>query len=304
MAAGKGRRQTLREHLFPMRPDGQPESAVWFAPLVDEVRRELDRLAAGAADQRPALRQEHDELGRKVQGWTMTLGNPSLPSFRPSAGRGPVARRPGPAARGSGPDGLLGRGGEGHRTRSFLETEVAKRLKRLAEVLAANNPTLGNLELSLHIDRIDCFSDHRVVMRTCRLGSLAGVAGLLREDRREETLSRSSAGIHVVKPRRRAKLRLDHLDGEAAEIEAAAELAIDPARFGGLDERWFWIDAFQMPGKQSWAKRHAADVWRLRCVEKITWAEIGRRLGKTMPTLRQALKFAEQRDADAQVDAA
>jgi hypothetical protein len=40
--------------------------------------------------------------------------------------------------------------------------------------LARNNPTLGNLELSMHIDRIDCYDDGKVVLRTCKLGAVRG----------------------------------------------------------------------------------------------------------------------------------
>jgi hypothetical protein len=57
--------------------------------------------------------------------------------------------------------------------------DVLSRVEKLADVLAANNPTMGNLELSFHIDRIDCFSDGRVEMRTCKLGALTGAADLV-----------------------------------------------------------------------------------------------------------------------------
>ncbi len=57
--------------------------------------------------------------------------------------------------------------------------QVVDRLNRLAEVLAAQNPSHTNLELSLHIDAIRCYQDGRVVVRTCKLGGLAGSTDLL-----------------------------------------------------------------------------------------------------------------------------
>ena len=48
--------------------------------------------------------------------------------------------------------------------------QVAAQLTRLADLLGGDNPSCGNLELSMHIDRIDCFQDDKVDIRTCKLG--------------------------------------------------------------------------------------------------------------------------------------
>jgi hypothetical protein len=67
-----------------------------------------------------------------------------------------------------------------HRSRVGPAREAARQLAaQVNEILAAENPTRGNLELSLHIDSIRCFRGGRVVMRTCKLGALDGVAKLV-----------------------------------------------------------------------------------------------------------------------------
>jgi hypothetical protein len=59
------------------------------------------------------------------------------------------------------------------------ESEVLARIHTLSDVLANNNPTRGNLELSPHIDRITCSRDGSVELRVCKLGSLPDVIDML-----------------------------------------------------------------------------------------------------------------------------
>ena len=98
--------------------------------------------------------------------------------------------------------------------------QVVDRLNRLADVLARNNPTRGNVELSLHIDQICCHDDGRVVVRTCKLGALAGTIDLLagravgktdvpapREHGRSATPRRRARGGSTVRKRTRKGFR-------------------------------------------------------------------------------------------------
>ena len=132
--------------------------------------------------------------------------------------------------------------------------QVVERLGRLDDVLASNNPTLGNLELSLHIDRIECYSDGRVVMRTCKLGVLADVGPLLTENMEIAGEAPIKESSERVRPRRRARLRTDGHGDHRDDLKAAAYMAADPDRFDGLPDKWFWSDQFQMPDSPtSWA---------------------------------------------------
>ena len=57
--------------------------------------------------------------------------------------------------------------------------EVIGQLRRLDEVLAGYNPTLGNLELSKHIAEIVCHRDGRIELRGTMLGLFEGAVELL-----------------------------------------------------------------------------------------------------------------------------
>jgi uncharacterized protein (DUF433 family) len=162
--------------------------------------------------------------------------------------------------------------------------------------MATNNPTMGNIELSLHIDRIDCFSDGSVAMRTCKLGSLADVVPLLVTDDDTATDCEVKREVHhdgttQVTPRRRARLRVDHDVGDTEYLQAAADMAADPNRFSGLDDQWFWEDVFRIPERQSWAQQHATAVAEAR-TKGWTMEKVAAHFGKTVPTIRAALKYA------------
>ena len=166
-------------------------------------------------------------------------------------------------------------------------------LGRLPEVLALNNPTLGNLELSLHIDRIDCFEGGTVVMRTCKLGALTGAVEMLANDTTQQVAPADAGGDGVDRatPRRRVRLRVDG----GADVRAAANTAADPNRFAGLDEQWFWEDTFSIPEKTCWAKEHAAEVAEARA-EGMTMERLAECFRKTVPTIRAALRYAASTD--------
>jgi hypothetical protein len=113
--------------------------------------------------------------------------------------------------------------------------QVVDRLNRLTEVLAGENPSRTNLELSLHIDSIRCHQDSQVLVRTCKLGVLAGGTELFAgpADEPPPTASEEEA-VRKAKPRRRAVRHVEDGEGNQAELQAAAHLAADVHRFAGL----------------------------------------------------------------------
>jgi hypothetical protein len=62
-------------------------------------------------------------------------------------------------------------------------------------------------------------------------------------------------------------------------------------RFAGLGPEWFWEDTFQLPRKTCWAREQAAEVARLRA-GGLTLEELAVHFGKSVPTIRAALKRA------------
>lgn len=287
--------ETLRKRLFPEAEAGH-DAPAWLEPLMKEVRQEMERLTTCQHDQRPGWEQELGDIQEKVAGWSLSLANPKLPSELRAALEieWAEALQRKQILEGS----LLQNEQQDRRIDTFLSpAQVRERLDRLDAVLARNNPTLGNMELSMYIDRIDCFDDGRVVLRTCKLGALGGVTDLLAEDAPRPTASSDSAEekSRLGTPRRRARLRIDDGGERGSDLSAAVDLAADPHRFSGLAEEWFWTDVFQIHRRKSWAEEHAADVAAARA-SGLTMSQLAEKFGKTIPTIRAALRYAASVD--------
>ncbi len=293
----------LKERLFPnatpcegsngLINEVELTAAPWFGPLRDEIRREAVQLAAGVQDQKPVLEKELHDLAENKKGWALSLAKPDLnPSIRAAI----EVEWEKAVARTTEIEGVLAEaGGRNDQVDQLLDPAmIVKHLQRLHDVLAANNPTRGNLELSLHIDRINCFSNGKVVMRTCMLGALAEATSIVAERTTPDSGNVPLDGTVKSKPRRRAKLRVDPLAPNGGELKAAAHLAADPARFAHLPDQWFWQDVFQIPDKSCWAADHAAEVARLKAT--LTIAELAKHFGKSPPTIRTALRRAKETD--------
>jgi len=265
----------------------------WFQQLAAEVQGEFARLQENREDRRPALHKERDDLANQVHGWSQTLAKPDLnPSLRAAVESQWAAA----LARQSEIEAELS---QEERLACQMEPlidpqDVAERLTRLAELLGAQNPTRINLELSLHIDRIDCFQDGHVTMQTCKLGALADVGQVLQADRPAELPvdpPLSDLEIKIIEPRRRARLRTEDADDDGLELEAAAHFAADPNRFGNLPEKWFWKDEFQVPERpQSWVAEHAEEVFQRRQTTRWPFWKLGEEFGVSPPTIGAAIR--------------
>jgi DNA-binding CsgD family transcriptional regulator len=78
-------------------------------------------------------------------------------------------------------------------------------------------------------------------------------------------------------------------------LRAAAATAADVGRFAELAAHWFWEDTFQIPGRICWAAEHAVEVAQLRG-GGLTMEKLAERFGKTIPTIRNALRLAAESD--------
>lgn len=268
------------------------KKAPWFEPLIREVQEASRRITERKQTDRPALEKQVKSLEDDIRGWSLSLAKPDLPA----AVRGQIEIKLNQAILQT--QELECRLDELEavevETQRIITPElVLTRLQQLAEVLAQGNPTRGNLELSLHIDKITCFQDGRVVVRTCRLGVLAGAVPLMTSD--SQGVSEPCPPMESerkARPRRRGRLRIDDVDRDSHALREALFTAADVDRFANLEPHWFWEEVFQLPKKIPWYKAHASEVAEKK--KNTGWLppQLAAHFGKSAPTIRLALKWA------------
>ncbi|HEX3146895.1 MAG TPA: recombinase family protein [Gemmataceae bacterium] len=270
----------------------------WFVELTSMIQEELDRTIRSQPDQRSALETELRTVEAQCRGWIQSISNPNLaPEVRlmletemtaGAARRADLVRRLQVVA-----------AMDQNRKVAIDPQAVLEKLQRLSDVLAANDPTRGNIELCMHIDGIYCYDDGRVVVRTCKLGALAGVADLLGGGTETSSLADSTLpGVSLGTPRRLARRRLLGADPTDEDLASAADWATDTDRFAGLGDEWFWEDWFQLPSGHSWAEANARAVSVKRKETGWTIELLAAHFGKTAPTIRKALKHAHAIDPE------
>ncbi len=187
------------------------------------------------------------------------------------------------------------------RLSEMIDDQVAlKSLARLANVMKLANPTALNIQLAHHIDTIEADRDRRIVIRTCRLGVFEGLEVLLAgtaSPRRELVDSSGSLPLKgtVVTPRQRARLRHEGTTIGPSPAATCGRDIHDPDRFARLGGRWFWEDHIELPAKRCWSELNAERVLELRQKNDWTHRRLSEELGKSIPTIRKALKIARER---------
>lgn len=288
----------LRGRLFPA-PGQAGETPAWLPELMELVRQELCRYRAEGPNRAAAGKQELNQLEQQMAGWVMSLGNPQLPQAvrREIEARFAQAKQRQLELQ----EAVRAEQAQQRRLEATLDAgQVIAHLKRLDELLGGHNPTLGNLELSKHLDGIICHPDGRVDLRGTLLGLFAGEVEQLsrNEGKGEPSSSPATEGFAPVKPRRRGRLRLPSLSAQSREECPDTDTVLDPERFACLPEEFIWAESFVLPEKLCWADEHAAEVARLRATG-MTHEKLAEHFGKTVPTIRKALHHAEQTDEDA-----
>jgi DNA invertase Pin-like site-specific DNA recombinase len=286
----------LRARLFPA--PGQPgQTPDWLPELLGLVGQEQQRCRADEPARDAADRAELQQLEEQLAGWAMTLGNPQLSA----AVRSDIEVR---YAQGKQRQQELlhssaaRQARQDHLERALDPAAVVDALHRLGEVLAGYNPTLGNLELSKHIDVIACHADGRVELRGTLVGLFAGAVELLSRKEgppAERRLAPDGRGFAPVTPRRRGPLKTPTLSAFGDERLGDVDTALDPNRFAGLQGPLFWTESFVLAETPSWAEANAVEVGRLRAAG-MTIEGLARHFGKTAPTIRQSLRHAKAND--------
>jgi hypothetical protein len=281
----------LRARLFPA-PEQAGQAPPWLPELMELVRQELGRRRGDEPARAAAAQEELQQLEQQIAGWTLSLGNPQLPV----AVRGEIEGRFAQAKRRQQDlEQALNaeRALQRHLERALDPAEVIDQLRRLDEVLAGYNPTLTNLELSKHIDAIVCHPDGRVELRGTRLGLFEGAVELLsRDGGAAGSAPTTTGGFRPVKPRRRGRLRVPTLSADHNDALGAPDTGLDPGRFAGLPEAFFWTESFVMPQRVCWAKEHAEEVYHAKVSTGLSFEKLVGRFGKSRPTLQHAWNIA------------
>jgi len=266
--------------------DAPSMTPAWLHELTEEIDKCLKKLTTGKQDQLPALAQEREAIAEKVQGWSMSLANPQLPFAvrRSIEGEWAAATERQQAIEAE----LSGLQQQELLANNFVQPkQVLERLNNLEEVLNKGNPTRGNLELSMHIDRITCSKGGKVTVRICKLGIIPDVVDLLGPHSAESASERPATTIR--QSRRRNKLRVTESSG-AVDLRAQASFAADTQRFAGLGEEWFWVDEFSIPIRTSWSEVNAKVVFRRRQKSRLSYAKLASEFGVTRPTIAAAIR--------------
>lgn len=274
----------------------QLANCAWFQDLMREYRDDLERCLAVERGRHPDLRHEREQLDQKLRGWALSLANPNLPQPVRSILEEDLNRA---LRRQQEIDAMLSADESREQClEDLLDPKlVVERLNRLSEIVANGNPTRSNLELALHIDRIDGFQDGRVVLRTCKLGAFDGAVEQLTFGQESSTTDSPKPSDQMSISRRRALLNVD--DGlEIGSLDSTNHFATDPNRFTGLPDHWFFIDEFQIPIKQSWAETHALVVAQYRIDNKASIAEAAEHFKRARDTIKNAVRIAKSKGLD------
>ncbi len=237
-------------------------------------------------------------MQERVAGWSLSLANPKLDTSLRADIEGQYGQS---KARIAQLQNLIAEHeNKAQRVQQAFDPRlVVDRLQRLSDVLAGSNPTEGNIELSRHVEKIECFDDGKVVLRTTPLGIFDGAVQLLRRPMNDGTAVDNAPEqlrpTARIKARRRRQLRgeppaCDAKDNVAAEVDIT-----NPQRFAELGAEWFWEDVLEIQRPTGWAQEHATEVAAARATGK-THEQLAAMFNVTVPTIRKAIKIAQQSD--------
>jgi len=277
------------------------EDYEWYHELRELVLTELERTKRIQPNALEQWERDRDSLHSRMNGWNQSLADETLPTLLRKQIQDSYAAALADCQELE--EKIASMASADASIDTLLDPlAILSRLNRLGEVISQCNPTRMNLELSLHLESIRCFSDSRVVMRTCRLGAI-GSGSPWPDVVLEGTPSSppKSIGENPGTPRRRSALATG-LES-TADNRSLEHFATDPNRFEGLDDRWFDEIEFWVPEPTCWAESNASAVWDAKQRAGASNAELARQFGKSIPTIRKSLRIAKER-LDSSEDAA
>ena len=277
----------VRAKLFPKTSDGTLPA--WLPALVAQVDADIARREEHKPDRTAARKSRLGTLEKQQKGWMLSLADPDLPLSVRKAFQGSLASAAAEA------DDLRAEAESEAAHASVKDRIVNPRvvleaLGNLDVILNGENPTLGNLELSRHIDRIDCHADGKVVLHGTMLGVLGEGTILLTRSEAVEEVDEPSYGYPKITPRRRTRRYVPNLSAQEGKQIDQIQL-LDSTRFEGFGREFFWEEEVFLEEKLPWYQVHSGAVGRERLDGK-THEELAAQFGVTVPTIRAALKHA------------
>ena len=258
--------------------------------FVEHVRQLVLAAEPDSGAVEAALQAEQSSLDQKCRGWVRSLSDPELAhSLRLAIQKKYDAAD----QRIRAIDAQLGqRLSKTDRLRDLVTPEtVADRVVRLGTILEGDNASAVNLELSQHIESIRCGPDGIVSVRTCLLGAIANPLELI------DIVGQPLARSEIPKTsRRRTQRDVGNAYDDDEEAQAANDFAVNPYRFAELGPEWFTEATFHVPEQLSWSERNAIEVAMFRLESKSTMLKTAEHFGKTIPTIRAALRVAVEKN--------
>lgn len=289
----------LREVLFPLPGKSSDNVPGWLPELIAEARSELSQRLHEDQSCIPQLESEDREIDDQVIGWTKSLGKADLsPLVRVQIEQqmnAALNRKQAIAVE------LETLAGSRQHVEVLLDpTAAIERLKRLEEILAHGHASDINVELARHIESIQVSPDKTVVMRTHCLGVFEGVSQLLAGNSRPSCReAEPTPGYKFgeqglgIRPRALARRRTT-LSSESSLCTGGDGIL---ESYGiSLPEKWVEESIFRVPEPACWARDNASLV-AFKRKEGLTEEKLAEHFGKSIPTIRKALKIARREDS-------
>jgi transposase len=269
----------------------------WFPEITEKVRVDLDRRQRERPLEAQEVRKQILAIEERLAGWTMSLGNPSLPAAARAAIEAGYEKAVG--EKDDLQERLAQKASQEQRLKTTLNPdEVIDALRRLDEVMVGANASLTNIELAKHIACIQSDPDGRVILRGTFLGVFEGGVDLLSQDPSPQTDSVAEAGGNGrVRPRRLARRRtgcVNELLGRREEGFADAQPGLAPGRFEDLPAEFVWEEPLVLPSKTCWAEENAKAVLDyLLANPSLSLNQIAKHFDTSRPTVSHALSIAD-----------
>jgi hypothetical protein len=155
------------------------------------------------------------------------------------------------------------------------------------------------MELCKHILAVKCFADGRIEMHGTQLGLFDGAVELLSRVPEVPSLENApdSNGQEAwVTPRRRRRLRIPSLSPSISTQKFGSFSVAAPDRLANLPDAFRWSVPITLQKPLTWPEENAEEVGRLRLAH-YTVAALAKHFGKSVDSIRSALKIAAQRDS-------
>ena len=269
-----------------------------FIHFVDQVRDDLQQLQPNEGDVRAELEREHSELEVRSRGWKQSLGDPNLSEVlrrelqadweRDHARMDEIQQQ------------LHSLASHTQIVDELVNAElVAEHVLRLSETLSGENASAMNVLLAQHIAGIYCDQEGNIRLRTSKLGAFPDALGFLPllETPSECSISETDdleGSERQTQPRRRTRRNVSDSFEDDEVAMALNDFAVDTRRFQGLGPEWFSVTEFQIPTEPTWREKHAREIAEWRIANAATMEETAEHFGKTVPTIRAALREAKK----------